>query len=177
MPTGRALAWTVASLISIPAITVAQSREDKRPDCSASEYRQFDFWIGAWEVFDTTGAKIGSNTIVPILKGCVLRESWLDTDGNAGESYSAYDRIPGSWHQTWVDERGDVWKIDGGLRGSSMEMTRRAPSLRVPGLELQYRWSWIPVDSQSVRQIEYVSRDSGRTWTTAFNGLYKRRSK
>jgi len=38
--------------------------------CGQDEYRQFDFWIGSWEVRDANGSLQGHDTIEPILGGC-----------------------------------------------------------------------------------------------------------
>ena len=35
-------------------------------------HRQFDFWIGRWDVFQPDGKKAGENLIEPILGGCPL---------------------------------------------------------------------------------------------------------
>ena len=48
--------------------------------CSGTPYRQFDFWVGDWEVTNVEGAVVGQNTITKILKGrwtvkCSLEES------------------------------------------------------------------------------------------------------
>ncbi len=37
--------------------------------CTGSPYRQFDFWVGDWEVTNAQGVVVGQNTITKILKG------------------------------------------------------------------------------------------------------------
>ena len=39
---------------------------DQPPDCSGAEYRQFDFWIGEFEVRTPDGQLAGHNVIEPI---------------------------------------------------------------------------------------------------------------
>src|SRR5918995_5108174 len=81
--------------------------------CAAPEHRQFDFWIGEWEVTTPNGAPAGRNRIESILDGCALRESWTGAKGGSGNSYNAYDRQTRRWHQTWVDNGGLVLRLDG----------------------------------------------------------------
>ena len=50
-----------------------------------------------------------------MLGGCVLHEAYSTPTGYVGNSFNAYDRATGSWHQTWVDNAGTVLKLDGGM--------------------------------------------------------------
>jgi hypothetical protein len=88
--------------------------------CSGDEYRQFDFWIGDWEVLDEDGTRQGPNRIEVILDGCALEESWVGTTGSVGRSFNTFDRQTGRWHQTWVDNSGLLLLLDGEFDGSSM---------------------------------------------------------
>jgi hypothetical protein len=167
-------AFTIACalLVSFSAMASAQTPAD----CQRPEHRQFDFWLGEWDVMDSTGTKrIGRNTISSILKGCVLREVWLDADGSGGESLNAYDEATHQWHQTWMDDAGNVWKTDGGLVNGQMVLTRSAPALRNAAILVQHRWTWSKIDADRVRQLYQFSRDTGKTWTVGFDGRYVRR--
>jgi hypothetical protein len=44
--------------------------------CAAAEHRQFDFWLGDWEVRDATGKLVGHNGIEAAHNGCALIEHW-----------------------------------------------------------------------------------------------------
>ena len=44
--------------------------------CCTDYHKQFDFWIGEWNVYDTTGHKVGENSIVKLEKGCIINEHW-----------------------------------------------------------------------------------------------------
>src|ERR1700689_5038192 len=48
----------------------------KPTTCPAPAYRQFDFWLGNWDVFDVASPTIivAHVRVVPILDGCVLHE-------------------------------------------------------------------------------------------------------
>ncbi len=47
---------------------------DPPRNCSSVEYRQFDFWIGGFEVRSPDGELAGHNVIEPTLNGCALTE-------------------------------------------------------------------------------------------------------
>ena len=69
------------------------SASAKSDSCVAPEYRQFDFWIGDWDVFDVDSptTRVARIRVDRILDGCVLREDYQGTDGLKGQSFSLYD--------------------------------------------------------------------------------------
>ena len=73
------------------------------PPCSAAQHRQFDYWIGEWDVHDPTGKRVGENRITRIHNGCALLEEWRGNGGVTGSSLNVFDRDRDRWHQTWVD--------------------------------------------------------------------------
>jgi len=44
--------------------------------CRTPEYRQFDFWIGDWEVQDPAGQIVGHNLVALEQSGCLIVEHW-----------------------------------------------------------------------------------------------------
>ena len=84
--------------------------------CTAPEYRQFDFWLGEWEV-TSNETPAGTNSIVATQGGCVLQENWQGAGpgGITGSSFNIYDRERQAWHQTWVDASGTLLLLDGGV--------------------------------------------------------------
>ena len=58
------------------AITHAPAIAQEVPSCTQSAYRQFDFWVGEWDVVDTRGQPAGVNRIEKTLNGCALHETW-----------------------------------------------------------------------------------------------------
>jgi len=57
--------------------------------CSGAEYRQFDFWIGDWEVQLPDGKPAGTNRISRILDGCVIQVHQLwESSRDGGESWT-----------------------------------------------------------------------------------------
>ncbi len=140
--------------------------------CSGEEYHQFDFWIGEWEVFDPKGKKVGENKIEKILNGCVLKESWVSASPNRGHSFNIYDQTKKQWHQTWVDNGGNLLQLDGKIHQGSMILKGMTQGQNGQVLN---RITWTPEEENKkkyVRQVWDISHDNGVTWQTIFDGLY-----
>jgi hypothetical protein len=145
----------------------------ERP-CRDSGYRQFDFWLGEWEVRSPAGELAGHNTISATMGGCGLREEWRGARGLLGTSLSTWSPPSRSWHQTWIDSSGTLLLLDGGLQDGAMVLEGEAP-LRGAEQTLRHRISWSVVDADPdhVRQHWQTSEDGGE-WQTAFDGHYRR---
>ena len=142
--------------------------------CSAPESRQFDFWIGDWDVYVPSGKLAGTNHIAR-LYGCMLHESWK-SGSSEGQSFNGFDTSRGVWHQTWIDAQGLVLVIEGGMRDGSMSLSdRNLPGKKDPRQLNEITWT--PNADGSVRQHWRVSEDGGKTWTTSFDGKYVRSSR
>jgi hypothetical protein len=140
--------------------------------CTAAEYRQFDFWVGRWEVTDKDGKKAGTNDIQRVHGGCALAENWTSAEGTTGSSLNMYVAATKVWHQTWADSGGTLLVMEGGLRDGAMHMSGAAYSPR--GGKLLSRITWTPNADGSVRQFWEASRDEGKTWMVVFDGTYVR---
>ena len=161
---------TLGALLAAPSFLAAQGG----PPCSGDKNREFDFWIGDWDVTVVgSGQVAGTNRIESILGGCVLLESYDTPSGYAGNSHNAYDGQTGQWHQTWVDNAGVVLKLDGGLVDGKMVLS--GPGLDQAGNAIINRITWTPHDDGSVQQTWDVSNYKGETWTNAFDGLYQKK--
>ena len=153
---------------------MTDEREPMAP-CSAPECREFDFWLGSWEVTSPDGQLVGHNRITRTVQGCGLREQWRGVRGLRGTSLNAWSPARGAWHQTWIDSSGTVLLLDGGLRDGTMVLEGRVPSPDAPEGELRHRINWLRIDGDPdrVRQLWETSAD-GVTWEIAFDGRYRR---
>ena len=90
--------------------------------CTDGAHRQFDFWIGDWDVFDVERPTVivAHARVELILNGCVLHEVYEGVGGHKGESFSIYDGTRDTWHQTWVNDQGYLLTIEGRLHGEAM---------------------------------------------------------
>src|ERR1051325_8984748 len=81
-------------LLTGPANVAGQSQTSSppAPPCEAqSEYKQFDFWVGTWNVEDTKGNAVGKTVIERLERGCILMENWTGLKGGTGKSINFYD--------------------------------------------------------------------------------------
>ena len=146
------------------------------PPCSAPEYRQFDFWVGDWDVWTPTGNLAGTNRIEKILGGCVLQENWKGARGLTGYSYNTYDPGDRKWHQTWVDDQGTLLLLSGEFKDGKMILVGETAARGTAKAALQ-RITWTPLPDGTVRQYWESSEDGGKSWTVAFDGSYRPKKK
>ena len=155
----------------VPAATPAPAQAP----CAAPEYRQFDFWLGDWDISSPDGKPAGSNKIVSILNGCAIQENWTGAKGAHGTSLNLYDSATRRWHQTWVDDSGGLLVLDGEFRDGNMVLAGRRPSQKTRGTVLTHRITWTSLPGERVRQLWEASPNDGRTWQTVFDGTYTKR--
>jgi hypothetical protein len=151
----------------------AQTPGNSPAPCVAPEHRQFDFWIGEWDVTTPAGAVAGKNRIARILNGCVLLEEWTGAGGGSGKSFNLYDARRERWQQTWVDGNGGILELHGGLTASGTMVLAGDQPARGGGT-VRNRITWTPRSATEVRQLWETSSDGGATWTTAFDGTYRK---
>jgi hypothetical protein len=148
--------------------------------CASPEYRQFDFWVGDWDVFDYSsgekGAPAGTNLVTKEFAGCVIQEHWTGSQGGHGSSFNTYQPNEKKWHQVWVDDSGTFLNLIGEFKDGAMVLLGEH-SGQQPGVSITERitWSLVNNDPDQVRQFWQQSRDGGKTWNTAFDGLYVRK--
>jgi hypothetical protein len=139
--------------------------------CSAPEHRQFDFWIGEWEVKTPDGKVAGTNRIERVEGGCALQENWTGA-GNTGRSLNAYWPGDRKWHQFWIGSGGLVMHLSGVFKGDALRLEGVVPL--ADGRSIQHRLTFTKRADGTVRQFWENSADAGKTWTVAFDGLYTR---
>ncbi len=164
----------LAGAAVVPDASAQAAPASSPPPCAAAEHRQFDFWIGAWDVFGPAGRQVGTNRIERIADGCALLEQWTGSGNVTGKSLNIYDTTDGHWHQTWVDSGGTLLMLAGGLVDRSMVMTMSGPAATDRKATVLQRITWTPAPDASVRQLWESSSDDGRNWTVVFDGRYVR---
>lgn len=140
--------------------------------CSANKYRQFDFWVGDWDVsdFDKPTVIDAHVRVDLILDGCVLHEDYQDANHSKGESFSIYDTTTNSWHQTWVTNRGRLLLINGNVQGDAMVLSGEDRTPDGKGRLVRGTWRAVP---GGVRESAATSMDDGKTWTQWFDLLFR----
>ena len=169
----REIASSIAiALLACTSHAGAEAPQKKPPGCSAAPHRQFDFWLGDWDVVDAQGKVAGRNRIIAVHDGCALQESWSGSGGFTGTSLNVYDVQRMVWHQTWVDNQGGVLYLDGKFADGVMTL---AGETLDEGRRTSQRISWRKLADGRVRQLWEASTDGGATWTAAFDGYYTKR--
>lgn len=142
--------------------------------CTAAQYRQFDFWLGQWEVIDPTGATFqGTNMVESELDGCVVEENWMGAGGVPGRSINIYDASIDAWTQMWVAAGGGlggVLLLEGGLVDGSMVMGGTRVFADFGGFTVADTISWTVMPDGTVRQFWPTTPNIG-----VFDGRYHRR--
>jgi hypothetical protein len=144
------------------------------PPCDTSEYRQFDFWLGEWDVDGGQDGKtpVGKSTITSIAKGCALHENWRSAQGGDGQSLNVYDKAKGKWTQFWIGADGVILRLEGGLQKNAMVLEGL---LNMPNDKVQLqRITWTPMADGRVSQRWEISDDDGKNWTVSFIGYYRK---
>ncbi|MGD1959062.1 MAG: tetratricopeptide repeat protein [Fulvivirga sp.] len=144
------------------------------PCLSAPNYRHFDFWLGAWDVF-ANGIKAGVNVISMAEGGCAIHENYTTAGNYSGQSINYYDPIDEKWHQHWVGSGGDVYNYLETKRDTGM-LQFKSKYIGPGGQISLSRLTFTLNDDGTVRQLFESSTDEGRTWAPAFDGLYKKQN-
>lgn len=165
----------VTALMAHATADVALAQSSAPPACTAAEHRQFDFWLGEWDVTVPNGSAAGVNRITSINGGCALREEWTGASGFTGTSINAYDASSGRWHQTWIGSDGLLLLLNGAFRDGTMELA--GVTVGRTGAKTHQRIRWTPLGGSParLRQLWETSTDGGKTWTMAFDGTYQKR--
>ncbi len=157
----------VSVVLMLTSVAEAQA---PTPPCTAPEYRQFDFWVGSWDVYTPEGRQAGHNEISIEYGGCVLHERYQAMGKYRGESLNTYDPGRKVWHQTWVDNAGTLLQLDGGWDGEVMQLSGTTQNAQ--GEKTWERIRWSKNADHSVRQLWEQSTD-GKAWKVVFDGEYR----
>lgn len=162
-----------AVLLSIVPNGLAAA-DNPPPPCSAPEFRQFDFWVGEWDLSWPDSGR-GVNVVTIELDSCVIEENFttLDEAPFRGHSVSTYDKNTNQWHQTWVDNTGAYLDFFGGWRDSTMILSRIAAD--TSGGSFMQRMVWHDITPNSLEWNWERSDDHGKTWRLLWGVLYQRK--
>ena len=162
----------VAAGVMFAAVALPAQAADA-PPCERGPFRQFDFWLGDWEVRDASGKLAGYNRITSEQRGCVIIERWESVSGVGGMSMNYYEPQSGKWKQNWVSP-GAILEMSGGMQGSSLVMEVPLQNLVKGGTSI-LRGTWSRLPDGRLRQYFEESKDGGKTWQEWFDGYYQQK--
>lgn len=161
-------------IIVILLLSSSLYAQEKKCPCCTETHNQFNFWIGEWEAFKPDGSLAGKNIIEKIQGNCVLKENWTSATGNyTGTSYNYYNHSEKMWEQIWVDSGGKNLHLKGNFLEGSMVLSS-GETINQKNERIVNKITWTPNEDGTVRQHWEVLLVSKNTWSTAFDGLYKR---
>ena len=173
----------IIGLVITPPAAMSQSEPDtsqaqalEASPCEQDDrFREFDFWVGEWNVHDADGNFVGENSITRAERGCVLVEKWRGVKGSTGISMNYLDKIRDEWVQIWHAAAGYQLEIRGGPTDEGMQLTGQVHYIG-SGQTAPFRGLWTPLPDGRVRQYFEQSNDDGKTWEPWFEGFYARKS-
>jgi hypothetical protein len=145
-------------------------------NCCDQPYRQFDFWVGEWVVFNSEGKKIGENVILKEEDGCLLTEDWKGEGGGTGRSMNFYDKNDATWNQVWVSNQGNTLRLKGAFKEGKMIL--KGPLKENDQHQKVYdQITWSPKEDGSVHQLWEVYSEEGELLKPLFLGIYRKKQK
>lgn len=168
-------ALIITACMYFPVVMQAQG------PCSAPEFRQFDFWIGEWSVYNLKGQKAGDSRITLILDSCVILEEWTSANKvksftYSGKSFNKYNLQTRQWQETWVDNAGgNTEYLEGSYTNGKMVFKTKPFPVSGDTMAIR-RLSFYNLGPAKVRQHAEISKDQGNTWVTEYDLEYRRKN-
>jgi hypothetical protein len=127
----------------------------------------FDFWLGTWDARWDGGQ--GRNTISKRYGDRVVYEEFDGRPGVdfQGMSVSVYSERLDRWLQTWVDQEGNYWALDGVFENREM-------TLRCRDGDIDYRMRFFDIETDAFEWTWERSAAGTDDWQLAWSIHYTR---
>ena len=148
--------------------------EQQQP-CSTPEARQFDFWLGEWDLTWGEDGR-GSNRITSRYGGCVIEENFNGAPSMEfqGMSVSTYNPKIQKWQQTWVDSQGSYIHLTGEFEDGKMVLINKPPT---SDGQVLFRMVFYNITEDSFEWDWERSEDGGENWELHWQIHYQRAGK
>ncbi|WP_219892517.1 hypothetical protein [Aquisediminimonas profunda] len=146
------------------------------PGCTEPENRQFDFWLGEWDVSMTgTTDLVAESSITLADQGCVILETWRPFQGASGHSINGFDSSAKEWKQTWIDATGRITPYGGTMQDGTLIMDDRSGQTLANQKFAKRRMNFHPIDDSTVRQWGEGWDNAKQAWVVTWDLTYRRR--
>ena len=147
------------------------------PCAADSSFQRLAFWIGDWEVLDSTGAHYATQRVRPAVDQCAITAEWTGRVGDKGINISAYDVRSRDWKQVYISNQ-----VPSPL---GVQLRKSDPSYDGPGIRFisllepsagtlnRSRITIMPMAEHRAMQLFENSTDGGKTWTTLFKAEHR----
>jgi tetratricopeptide (TPR) repeat protein len=161
--------------------SLAMVTKNAFPCMGIPQARQFDFWIGEWDVYPNGASMvIGHSKVEMASGGCMILENWtaLGPVPNTGKSMNYVNTATGKWEQHWIGSGGlninnPQMFVNGEYKEGAMRFEFESTT---PQNQKQIgRFIFFNMGPDQVRQFNETSNDGGKTWTTVYDFIYKRK--
>jgi hypothetical protein len=175
---------TIAAIASIASAPFHHNKAGRlrtaaAPPCSTdANYQRLAFWVGDWEVVDSTGAHYATQRVRAVIDACAITAEWTGRVGDKGMNLSAFDGRTGEWRQMYVSNQVPS-PLGVSLRRSDPSYSgpgiRFIPLIDPPAADLaRTRVTIMPLsDHRALQQFE-DSPDGGNTWHIVFKAEHRR---
>jgi hypothetical protein len=178
-----AIAAVVAGIAAVPVhrTPAPASRTVATAACTSDlNYQRLAFWVGDWEVVDSTGAHYAYQRVRAVIDDCAITAEWTGRVGDKGLNLSAFDRQTGEWRQVYVSNQVPA-PLGVSLRRSDPTYSgpgvRFIPLIEQPAGELtRSRETNMPMSDHRALQLFEDSHDGGKTWSVIFKAEHRQRT-
>jgi hypothetical protein len=164
----------LASLLAFAAQGGSQAPAPAPPPaCETGEHRQFDFWVGRWDVYRSdTNQLVAHSLIEKLYGGCAVRENWMPLNGfGAGGSLNSYRPEKKKWRQVYTGAANGWAEYSGGMDRDAMVLV--GTQIMPNGTRTPVRITYKRGESGSILQIGEQSPDGGESWQLRYHFIYR----
>lgn len=170
----------IVFLLLVVILFLLPSQNFAQLPCGKPEFRQFDFWIGEWEVYGKNGQKAGESRITLILDSCIILEEWTSANKTqgityAGKSFNKFNPMTDQWQQTWVDNVGGSTEyLKGKYSEKKIIFETDAFPFKKDTIAVR-KLTFYDLGPAKVRQHGEITKDKGVSWATEYDLEYRRK--
>jgi hypothetical protein len=167
-------------IAAIFLVVVASSSSDasaeavKSPPshCDTAGHRQFDFWVGEWDVYRAdTDRLVAHSTIERLYAGCAVRENWSPFKGTPGGSLNVYRPASREWRQVWTDADNELHEYRG--RWDGRKLVFKGNAADSASVARPVRMTFEPLPDGSVAQTGYAWDRKKGAWALEYKFIYR----